>query len=263
MSTGFDAELVHLTYPRVQALLQRATPSIAIVPTGSVEAHGPHLPLGTDTMISVEIARRAGRALAERGLVCLRFPAINYGVTDWARSFAGTVSMRAETTYASVLETCMAAHAMGFARVVVTNAHLEPAHIQTLRRVASDFEAATGVALLFVDKTRRRLAERLGAEFKSGSCHAGSYESSLVLAIAPALVDLPRAQALPPHIVPLHERIAAGAQDFVECGLDRAYCGTPSAANVREGEATLEVLAQMVVEAVLASLEPSGASSSG
>ncbi|MBX7084509.1 MAG: creatininase family protein [Nannocystaceae bacterium] len=255
MSAGFDGALVEQTWPTVARLLQGGRRTVAIVPVGSVEAHGPHLPLGTDTLISVEVARRAGRALAEQGYVCLRFPAINYGVTDWAAMFTGTVSLGADTTAAVVFETCRAAAAMGFARVVVTNAHLEPAHIATLRAVAERFADELGTPLLFVDKTRRRNAERLGDEFKSGSCHAGQYESSLVLAIAPALVDLPRARQLPPHIVPLHERIAAGARDFADCGLDQAYCGTPAGATATEGEATLGVLTDMVVTAVRASFD--------
>jgi creatinine amidohydrolase len=242
--------------PAQLALAQQRWPTVAeappllLVPVGSLEQHGPHLPLGTDTMISVEVARRAAGELAARGYVAVRFPAIPYGVTDWARMFAGTITLTAATTEAVVFETCHAAHAIGFDRVVLTNAHLEPDHIATLRAVAERFSEQTGHALLFPDKTRRHAAQRLTEEFKSGSCHAGQYETSLVLAIHPELVDVAQARALPEHVVPLQERIAAGARDFAVCGLDRAYCGNPAGATADEGERSLATLVAMVIEAV-------------
>ncbi len=254
MSRGAFFEIDRLAYPAVRRLLQHAGPKIALLPVGSVEAHGPHLPLGTDTFISVAVADRAGLRLAAKGMVCLRFPAIAYGVTDWAAMFAGTTSISAATTAAMVFEACRAIATMGFDRVVITNAHLEPAHIATLRGVAKRFADELGQPLVFPDKTRRHAAARLTEEFRSGSCHAGQYEGSLVLAIHPELVDLPAARRLPAHVVPLHERIAAGARDFVECGLPDAYCGDPAAASRDEGERSLATLTDLVIEAVDASL---------
>jgi creatinine amidohydrolase len=245
---GRSADLRELSYPEVEALLQDGRPSVAIVPAGSTEAHGPHLPLCTDTLISEAVAERAAEELAARGWNAVRFPPLHYGVTDWAASFRGTTTISREVIHGLVLEACLQAHAMGFSRVALTNAHLEPGHIATLRAVAKAFEAHTGQPLAFADKTRRANAQRLTAEFRSGSCHAGQYETSLVLAIRPQLVKLDVAQALPEHVVPLHERIAAGAKDFVECGVALAYCGNPAAATAEEGEASLRVLAAMVVE---------------
>ena len=243
-------DLDTLSYTDVERLLAGPERSVALIPAGSVEAHGPHLPLGTDTMISAAVAERAARALADKGYLAVRFPALAYGVTEWARGFAGTTSIAADVADALVFQTCAAAKEIGFDRVVLTNAHLEPGHIQTLRAVAKRFEAELGEPLLFVDKTRRKQAEKLTDEFRSGSCHAGQYETSLILAIRPDLVDMDRAKALPALDVPLHEKIAAGAKNFAECGLDQAYCGNPSAATAEEGERSLAVLSEMVVDAV-------------
>ncbi|MCX4243357.1 creatininase family protein [Paraliomyxa miuraensis] len=247
---GRAADLRALAYPEVEALLSEPRPSVAIIPTGSTEAHGPHLPLCTDTLISEEVAGRATRELAGLGWNAVRFPPLHYGVTDWAASFRGTTTISREVIHGLVLQACLQAHAMGFSRVAITNAHLEPGHIETLRAVTRAFEQHTGQPLLFADKTRRRNAQRLTAEFASGSCHAGQYETSLVLAIAPELVKMDVARALPEYVVPLHEKIAAGARDFVECGVERAYCGNPAGATAEEGEASLRVLTAMVVEAV-------------
>ena len=119
--------------------------------------------------------------------------------------------------------------------------------------MAKAYEQEAGEPLLFPDVTRRRNAERLTDEFRSGSCHAGQYETSLVLAVSPELVDMDIARGLPNHYVPLHERIAAGAKSFLECGMDRAYCGDPAGATAEEGRATYDVLARLVVEVVEAS----------
>ena len=107
---------------------------------------------------------------------------------------------------------------------------------------------------MFPDKTRRRNAARLTEEFQSGSCHAGQYETSLVLAVDPSLVREQVAHDLPEHHVALHEHIARGAKSFVDCGLDQAYCGTPAGASAAEGHASYEALANMVVEAVVAAV---------
>ena len=64
---GRWADLRELAYPEVEALLDEGRPSVAIIPTGSTEAHGPHLPLCTDTLISEEVAGLAAKELAARG----------------------------------------------------------------------------------------------------------------------------------------------------------------------------------------------------
>jgi creatinine amidohydrolase len=248
--SGAHYDLGDLSYTRVEELLEAHDRKVAVIPTGSVEAHGPHLPLSTDTLISDEVAKLSAQMLAEQGYLAVRFPPLAYGVTDWARSFRGTASISTEVIHGLVLEACLAAVEIGFDRVVLTNAHLEPGHIQTLRGVAKEFETKAGQPLLFVDKTRRKQAQKLTEEFQSGSCHAGQYETSLVLAIRPDLVDLATARALPEHVVALHEKIAAGAKDFAECGLDQAYCGNPAGATADEGRQSLQALSQMVVDAV-------------
>ncbi len=251
--SGRAHKLGELRYPEVEALLQRECPSVALIPVGSTEAHGPHLPLKTDSLISAAMATAAADVLATKGYEAVVFPTLHYAVTDWAGTFAGSVSISAETSTRLMLETCLAAHSMGFDRVAMMSGHLEPGHVKTMREVVRRFSEATGQQLVFPDKTRRKNAERLTAEFRSGSCHAGQYETSLVLATRPELVRRDIAEELPEHIVPMHIKIREGAQNFLECGMDRAYCGNPAGASVDEGTRTIAVLAELVVDAVVAS----------
>lgn len=247
--------LAELTYPEVEALLADARPKVAILPIGSTEAHGPHLPLNTDSLIGDAVAARAAEQLTRHDLVAVHFPPIHYAVTDWAGSFAGSLSIPAETAISLVLHTCTAARAMGFDYVAIFTAHLEPDHIASLREVVRRFDNSTGAALIFPDTTRRALASRLTPEYQSGSCHAGQYETSLVLALRPDLVRRELMHDLPAHVVPLAQRIREGARNFGECGMDRAYCGDPAAATAEEGHASLATLATLVVEAVLAAVQ--------
>lgn len=229
-------------------------PKIAIIPIGSTEAHGPHLPLNTDSLIGSGVAERAAAVLHARGFIALHFPPIHYAVTDWAGEFAGSVSLAMGTAIDLVLGACRAARSMGFDEVVIFTAHLEPGHIASLREVVRRYEGEAGKPLVFPDTTRRALSTRLTPEYQSGSCHGGQYETSLILALRPDLVRWEVARALPELTVPLAERIKDGARDFRECGMDQAYCGAPAAATVAEGEASLTVLTDLVVEAVLAAL---------
>ncbi|HLT40236.1 MAG TPA: creatininase family protein, partial [Enhygromyxa sp.] len=156
------------------------------------------------------------------------------------------------TARAMLLDLARRCGEQGFDAAVLVNAHLEPDNIATLREVIREHaESGAPGMLLFPDKTRRRNAARLTEEFQSGSCHAGQYETSLVLAVAPELVRWPIAEALPDHHVPLHEHIARGAKSFADCGLDRAYCGDPAGASAEEGNASYDALAAMVVATVL------------
>jgi len=247
--------LARMTYPEVEAMIADPRPCVAILPVGSTEAHGPHLPLATDSIISDGMAQRAGAMIADRGVEVLLLPTTHYAVTEWAKDFSGSISIGESTAFNMIFDACRAAKLIGVDRVVMVTAHLEPGHIAVLRKVARRYEEELDEPLVFPDKTRRHNASQLTEEFRSGSCHAGQYETSLVLALRPELVRKEIAADLPPHQVDLVDHIRAGASGFADCGMDQAYCGAPAGASAEEGEATLATLATMIADAVTTSLE--------
>ena len=101
------------------------------------------------------------------------------------------------------------------------------------------------------DLTERRWASRLTDEFKSGACHAGRYESSVVMAAAPELVRESLRQGLPGNPASLSAAIRAGKATFEDAGVSEAYCGDPAAATREEGESTVRTLGRIVVDAVV------------
>ena len=109
---------------------------------------------------------------------------------------------------------------------------------------------------MFPDVTRKPWAPRLTEEFRSGACHAGQYESSIVLAVRPELVREAIRRSLPANPRSLSAAIRSGQTSFEAAGGPRAYFGSPADAGVDEGTRTIEVLGAILEEAVLAELAP-------
>ncbi|GAB3455427.1 creatininase family protein [Actinophytocola sediminis] len=234
-----------LTSAQVAELPTGGRVPVLLLPVGAVEPHGPHAPLGTDQLISAGMCARAAERLAgDPALRVLVLPAIDYGVTEFAATFPGCVSIGADTLRALVLDITRSLTAQGLHRIVVVNNHFEPAHVTALRAATQE----AGVA--YLDLVRRRHAERLTEEFRSGSCHAGQYETSLVLADRPELVDHTVLGTLPEVTVDLPAMMAAGHHSFADLGMDRAYCGSPAAATVAEGQSTFDTLTDILVELI-------------
>lgn len=223
---------------------------VLVLPVGSTEPHGPHLPLSTDVVISEGMAARAAEILRARGVPSLVLPPVAYSVTDFAAGFAGAISVRFETARDLVADVLRAAVGQGFRRLCVANSHLEPRHVDSIVAAVAAVREETGVEVAFPDKRRRRWAEALGDEFRSGACHAGRYEGSLVIADRPDLVLDDVRRALPEVDASLSEAIRAGKTTFREAGGARAYFGRPAEASGAEGEATFLTLARMLVTAV-------------
>lgn len=239
-----------LTSPRARALLDAGPMPVLLLPIGAVEPHGPHAPLGTDSIISAAICERAALALAEdRAVRALVLPEIAFGVTRYSAAFTGAITISENTLRAMVVEVCASLRAQGFRHQVIVNSHFEPAHVHTLRRAAGDAGAG------FLDLTRRTMAEELTAEFQSGAAHAGRYETSLVLAQRPDLVEAETMRRLPAYELDMPAAMAAGQTDFLAMGMDRAYCGAPAEATAAEGDATLATLTRLLIDLIRAQVE--------
>lgn len=223
---------------------------VVILPAGAIEAHGPHLPLATDVIIAEAMARAGAERLEAAGYDALLLPPLAYTPAPFAAGFAGTVSIRPETLTALVVDIGRALHAHGMRCLAIANAHLDPAHLRALADAVATL-TADGLATAFPDLTRRRVAERLTAEFRSGACHAGRYETSIVMAVRPDLVDDAARLDLPPVMQSLTVAIHEGRRTFEEAGGARAYFGDPAAATAGEGAATIDELGRILAEAVL------------
>src|SRR4029078_12645818 len=116
----------------------------------------------------------------------------------------------------------------------------EPAHDAAVRAVAVGRDKQVSVACPLT----RKWARTLDAEFKSGACHAGLYETSIMMAAAPEMVDDAVRGVLPAVPISLSQQLAAGVTTFAEMGMELAYAGDPAAATVEEGERMIQRLAE-------------------
>ncbi len=240
----------------VRDALAGGGPVVAILPCGAVEAHGPHLPLITDVIISDGMAKRAAAMLETRGIRAFVLPSLAFAPAEYAAAFAGTISISAATAKAVLVDIATSLHEQGFACLAIANSHFDPANVAMLRDAATEI-AEVGLAIAYPDFTRRTLASQLTDEFISGACHAGQFETSLVMADCPELVDETKRHALTDNPASLVEGFARGATSFAEAGGPEAYFGAPGTATVVEGEQSFQLMALALANSVHEALTPS------
>lgn len=164
-------------------LRRAAADGVAVVPMGSLEAHGPHLPNGTDCLLIEAILDQAVNASDTRRVVI--FPTIAYSVVTWAGPFA-SAGVSPETLLRSLVETIRDIHGLGFRRIITVHGH---AGLQ-VANVAMWQLWHEGVRALLADVHPYAMAADAGAELAGEHlAHAGCAETAMMLAAHPDLVD--------------------------------------------------------------------------
>ena len=219
-------ELAGATWPQVEATHGR---TVLAIPLGSLEQHGPHLPLDTDTRIAVAIA--TGLAARCPGVVVA--PAVAYGASGEHADFPGTLLVGHEALAALLVELVRSAR-RDFAGVVFVNAHggNEEALAILLRRCTAEGDDV--------------LVWR--ASTPNGDAHAGRTETSLLLAVAPETVRLHLAESgrTEPIATLLPRLRAEGVRPVSSNGV----LGDPTGASEVEGRALLDALICDLAKAV-------------
>jgi creatinine amidohydrolase len=178
----------------IQSLHELASPDVrdvldgsrtVVLPFGSIEQHGPHLPCGTDTMTAELIAR----SLAER-LNCLYVPFCPYGITPIHSGYPGTISLRRETFEALLADVCVELIRMGAGTFVFVNWH--EGNSSALNAVASDLQAQHEARFYVAQACY--VAQRIYRDKGGTLTHGGAIETLAVLAIDPGLVRLDRVE---------------------------------------------------------------------
>lgn len=187
-----------LTWPQIQSAAELATP--VILPIGSTEQHGYHLPLCTDVVLPESLAR----AVAAR-LKLLVAPPVAYGyrsrpLSGGGEGFPGTISLSGRTLMALVEDVLVGMAASGFRRLVLLNWHFENSNfIYEAAWCAYQRIAATDLRVMVVEAAFSELSPTVmdalfGDEFPGWDVeHAAVLETSLMLHLRPDLVLFDRA----------------------------------------------------------------------
>jgi creatinine amidohydrolase len=214
--------LEHLPWPEVGRALAK-DPRL-LLPVGALVQHGPHLPLGTNTLISEAVARTLSQELE-----ILRAPAVHYGVKGSEReSFAGAAGIRRKTLHRALNELLAEWEDHGVQEFVLITAHRLEAHIEALLMTMPTFGTTTVVNLFSIEVDHLVEGSPLAE-------HGGELETSLMLHLAPELVRLDQAKdvILEPRAL---RKYARGRVPTPPPG-SRGILGAPSRATAEKGAA--------------------------
>jgi creatinine amidohydrolase len=247
--TAVKATFAENPWTAIRDAIGSGKPVVAILPCGATEAHGPHLPLNTDVIISESMAAVAVPLLNALGYAAAVLPSLAYMPANYAEAFAGTITINGATAKALLIDIARSLKAQGVACLAFANSHFDPANVTVLREASAEI-SEIGLPVAFPDFTRRKLAQTLTEEFQSGACHAGQYETSLIMAARPDLVDEAERRILSDNPSSLTEAFSKGARTFHEAGGPDAYFGYPRKASAEEGMHSYAIMAEALVAAV-------------
>jgi creatinine amidohydrolase len=245
-----EIEWWRLRAPELRALAQR--PAVVIVPIGSTEQHGPHLPTQVDCLLVGEVARRAAR-LASATTPTLITPTVWSGLAEHHMSLGATLSVDFETFFSLLRGICRSLVRHGFRNVLLLNGHGGNVAALTVavNELAVELDAPIATATYY------QLAQPAFAtilERQEGVRHACEAETSMVLALAPDLVDMSLvAGAVGPTAPEMRDvagTTAAHRWQSFRSRTAHGAIGDPRAASAEKGERLLQAAAEAVARLV-------------
>jgi creatinine amidohydrolase len=204
-----------------------SSPAVLVVPVGSYEQHGPHLPLHTDTTIAVAVATRVASALG-----AVVGPPLAYGASGEHQDFPGTVSIGTAALTTAIVELGRSASTWA-GRVVLVNGH--GGNVAALRAAVAQLTAES------------RDVAWIPCATGDGDAHAGYVETSVMLHLAPHEVRMSHAEA--GNREPLERLLPALVAHGVRAVSPNGVLGDPTGATAEAGAA---LLAEMVDRATAA-----------
>jgi len=174
------------TWPEVREAVRES--KVPLLPVGSIEDHGPHLPLETDTFIVSEICRRAAERIPEEVVL---MPEISYCFNEHHMDFPGNISVEPYHFIDYVFDVCRSLTRHGFRRIMMINGHGSNAPFLDIvaRRVNNETDSIC-VSVNWWSLARDAIRRIVGP-----TSHAGEMETSVMLYLKPEAVDMGKAEA--------------------------------------------------------------------
>ena len=243
-------ELCNLTWPEAEAWAKKNP--VVIVPTGSTEQHGPHLPLKVDIASADYIAKKVAE---KTGMLVT--PPLNFGYSEVWQSYPGTISFRQETFRAALHDICFSLIRGGFKKIFLLNGHngnlilMQSVVYELVDRFGKDGIQLGGGTYIFMAKEE---CDRIGDNFRDGT-HANEMETAITLALSPECVKMDEARKISANY--RMRKIINFDQGalFVNRWPDRkvysGVYGNPGLGTAEKGQAYLKVLIEKISQMVL------------
>jgi creatinine amidohydrolase len=236
---------------RADELRERAQrDAMVILPVGSLEQHGPHLPVEVDSMLGETVAVRAARKVTEFGENAVVLPVLWTGLSEHHMSFGGTVTLDFPAFSAVIEGVCRSVLRHGFRRIVLLNAH--GGNENALRTITDELTPKLGIPLVqftYWYAAATAIAEIL--ETQTALMHACEAETSMMLAVRPELVAMDRATLAKANSTPeVATLVGGGVYRWRTIGArsSSGVIGNPEAATAEKGERLFEAIAAALAE---------------
>jgi len=217
---------------------------VVIIPVGSVEEHGDHLPLCTDSLQPEYVALEAAKKTE-----CLVAPPLRYGVCNSTRNFPGTISIGFESLYRITRDILEEFIRNGFTRMLVLSGHAGRAHMAALRLAAQEVvwhyerESLEKKPRILVCSDYDFAYELKGKYFSEKDGHAGTIETSRVMAIRPDLIKRKGKKSFPK--LPRFEIVANPGRYFPS-----GVIGDPAIASAKKGQMINKYVTREVIKLI-------------
>jgi creatinine amidohydrolase len=233
-----------MTWPEVRAALDARWDRV-LLPIGSTEQHGPHLPTASDSLHTWEVARRVARTLG-RTLVA---PMLPVGCSEHHMAFPGTITLTKETLEAYVHDCCRSLARHGFKTVLIFSGHggNHGPIADIVPKLRGEFPELRLVAYADVRRFFDGLmesAKRHGIPEEVAGGHSGELETSMLLALRPELVHLDRLE--PGYLGPLAPVQERTLREGLAAITANGVMGDPRPADRARGEAYLSDYADQI-----------------
>ena len=244
-----EIEWHNLRAPELRALAE--ADAVVIIPVGSTEQHGPHLPVQVDARLAAEVAKGAAERIAKRQSVVVA-PTLWCGLAEHHMAFGATITLDFATFHALVRCVCESILRHGFRRLALLNGH--GGNIKALDVIAGELQRELGVRVVSatywtVTSVARAFREILEAQ--PGVAHACEAETSMMLALEPALVErdeMARVEGCTRNLsVSGGVYRWRGFEEMTESGV----IGFPAVATPEKGERLLAAAAEGVAEVLM------------
>lgn len=239
--------LAELTWPEAQKRFKEV--DIALLPVGSVEQHGPHLPLDTDAFEADYLAKEVAKACSDpKPLV---FPVVSYGISYHHEDFIGTISISNNTLSSLVYEIGMSAARNGITKLIILNGHggNTPALKFAAQMINRDARIFTTV-----DTGETSDTDLAALCETANDVHAGEIETSTTLATRPHLVQMKNAKKFVPQFSIQYLNFSAkrSVEWYARTSKisPQGVLGDPTKATKEKGEKMWQVMIKNLVELV-------------